>query len=59
MDPHPVRGVLALHFEQMPHTANPATGLWRQGEGIAIPWSRKKIAQIAQSTLRLEPTPFD
>jgi len=59
MDPRPVRGVLALHSEQMPHTANPATGLWRQGEGIAIPWSRKKIAQIAQSTLRLEPTPFD
>lgn len=26
MDPRPVRGVLALHFEQMPHTANPAAG---------------------------------
>jgi hypothetical protein len=26
MDPRPARGVLALHFGQMPHTANPAAG---------------------------------
>jgi len=31
--------------------------LWRCGEGITIPWSRQKIAQIARSTLRLEPSP--
>ena len=46
-------------FEQMPHTANPAAGLWRQGNGITIPWSRTRVAQIAQSTLSLEPTPLD
>ncbi len=33
--------------------------LWRRGEGITIPWSQEKIAQIARSTLRLEPTSPD
>jgi penicillin amidase len=30
--------------------------LWQRGEGITIPWSQERIAQIARSTLRLEPT---
>jgi penicillin amidase len=33
--------------------------LWRRGEGITIPWSQEKIAQIARSMLRLEPSPLD
>ena len=31
--------------------------LWKRGDGIAIAWSEDRIAQIAQSTLRLEPLP--
>lgn len=41
-----------------PHYAD-LLALWRRGEGITIPWSQERIAQIARSTLRLEPTSPD
>jgi penicillin amidase len=43
---------LSPHYEDL-------LALWRRGEGIAIPWSRQKIAEIAQSTLRLDPSSLD
>lgn len=33
--------------------------LWQRGEWITMPWSRESVAQAAQSTLRLEPSPPD
>ena len=36
---------------------NDLLALWKRGDGIAIAWSKDRIAQIAQSTLRLEPLP--
>lgn len=37
-----------------PHYAD-LLALWREGDGITIPWSEAEIARVAESTLRLGP----